>query len=161
MFWHCKARKSWRDVRPPCSHDQTIHWWLTLCRLRGSRACWIKYNCPATMRKLLAASDRQKCLCAAASAPWGKPLSSVLWICGGWPVRQAFGIPARAQLGETDTGCLLSRWKAYEFLMRCIVPYVGDRLRDPWGSVRMWEGHSNWTTVLKKTAKHICFGNVL
>lgn len=109
----------------------TVKGWLTLCRLRGSWACWIKYNCPGHNAKLLATPNRQKCLCAAATALWGKPLSSVLWSCGGRQVRQAFGIPAQAQLGETHTECLLSRWKAYEFLMICIVSHVGDRLRGP------------------------------
>lgn len=105
---------------------------LTLCRLRGSWACWIKYNCPGHNEKLLATPSWQKCLCAAAPALWGKPLSSVLWSCGGPPVRQAFEIPVWAQLGETHTECLLSSWKAYEFLMLCIVQRVGDRLKGPW-----------------------------
>lgn len=103
------------------------------CCPRGSRACWIKYNCPEHNAK----NDGQP--------PPDKSVSvSPEQLCEKSHCPLSFGAVEDGQSGRrlrfqhgrqvegTDTKCLLSRWKkkkrkGHEFLMLGIVTHVGRR----------------------------------
>lgn len=129
-------------ARPQCSRDPNfshIYGWLTLCRLKESLGCWIKYDCPArpvTMQK----NDWQ--------SPKNKSVSVLHWLhceeshCPlSFGVREARGwrTTSQASVWDSITGTTgrerywasALQMKSIWILMHCIVPYVGDRLEAP------------------------------
>lgn len=98
--------------------------------LLSGRACWIKYNCPSHNAII---TDRQR------PPPQQTKVSlcSIIVLCEESLCPLSFGSVGDVQSGKrlrfqqcsewaTDTGRLLSRPKAAEFLMICIVRRVGE-----------------------------------
>lgn len=64
FFLFCRGRLHDEKLAAMLTHHAlmtklfSMKGWLTLCRLRGSWACWIKYKCPGHNAKLLATPDK-------------------------------------------------------------------------------------------------------